>query len=92
MNTKYLIALKEKVENIGVVGHEHEVFSEGIVAFVEKKKGKNLTVNEVNKAAKGLAAYKRPSLVIILEYNDLPLNRLEQKIKELRKNGGWDKK
>jgi len=99
-----MIALKEKVENIGVVGHEHEVFSEGIVAFVEKKKGKKLTENEVNKAAKGLAAYKRPSLVIILEYNDLPLNRLEktdyvslknmaaQKIKELRKNGGWDNK
>ncbi len=99
-----MTALKDKVENIGVVGHEHEVFSEGIVAFVEKKKGKNLTENEVNKAAKGLAAYKRPSLVIILEYNDLPLNRLEktdyvslknmatQKIKELRKNSGWDKK
>ena len=97
-------ALKDKVENIGVVGHEHEVFSEGIVAFVEKKKGKNLSVDEVNKVAKGLAAYKRPTLVIILEYNDLPLNRVEktdyvslknmasQKIKELRKNGGWDQK
>ena len=99
-----MTTLKDKVENIGVVGHEHEVFSEGIVAFVEKKKGKILTEDEVNKAAKGLAAYKRPSLVVILEYNDLPLNRLEktdyvslknmaaQKIKELRKNGEWDQK
>ncbi len=95
--------LKGQVETIGLVGHVHDVFGEGIIAFVEKKKGKAISIDEVNNAAKELAAYKRPSLVVILEYNDMPLNRLEKidyvslknmaeiKIKEERENGGWDK-
>jgi len=96
-------AMKEKVENVGVVGHEHEVFSEGIIAFVEKKKGKDITVDEVNDVCKNMAAYKRPSHVVILEYNDMPLNRInktdyvalkslaKQEIEKLRAAAGWDR-
>ncbi|MHA1820311.1 MAG: class I adenylate-forming enzyme family protein [Promethearchaeota archaeon] len=93
---------KDRVENVGVVGMPHEIFTEGIVAFIELKKGKKLTVEEVNKACKEMAAYKRPSHVVILKYNDMPLNRVnktdyqalkmmaEKEIEKLRANGGWD--
>jgi acyl-CoA synthetase (AMP-forming)/AMP-acid ligase II len=96
-------ALKDKVESVGVVGHKHEVFSEGIIAFVEKKKGARLTPEEVLEASKEMAAYKRPSHVVILEYNDMPLNRVnktdyvalqsyaEKEVEKLRSEGGWDK-
>ncbi|MFX0102904.1 MAG: class I adenylate-forming enzyme family protein [Candidatus Hodarchaeota archaeon] len=94
---------KDRVEVVGVIGMPHEVFVEGIVAFVEKKPGKHLTVEEVNKACKEMAAYKRPSHVVIMEPAQLPLNRVEKtdyvllrniaekEIEELREKGGWDK-
>ncbi|MCF2139874.1 MAG: acyl--CoA ligase [Candidatus Lokiarchaeota archaeon] len=94
--------LKDKVENIGIVGHKHSVYGEAIIAFVEQQKGKHISEEEVIQAAKGLAAYKRPNLVVILQYNEMPLNRTEkidyialrnmanQKIKELRSQGQWD--
>lgn len=96
-------ALKDKVENIGVVGHKHEVFSEAIIAFVEKKKGVNLAVQDVNEACKEMAAYKRPSHIVILEFNDMPLNRVNKtdyvalqsyaakEVEKLRSEGKWDK-
>ncbi|MHA1291577.1 MAG: class I adenylate-forming enzyme family protein [Promethearchaeota archaeon] len=96
-------ALKDKVESVGVVGHKHEIFSEGIIAFVEKKKGIDLTVDEINEACKKIAAYKRPSHIVILEYNEMPLNRVnktdyvalqsyaKKEIERLRKEGKWDK-
>ena len=59
--------LKEKISNAAIVGEAHEIFSEAIIAFVEKKKGAELTVDEVNKSCLDIAAYQRPSLVVILE-------------------------
>jgi len=32
--------LKEKVESVGVVGHKHDIYSEAIIAFIEKKRVK----------------------------------------------------
>lgn len=96
-------ALKDKVESVGVVGHKHEVFSEGIIAFLEEKKGVELTADEVFEAAKEMAAYKRPSHVVIMEYNDMPLNRVnktdyvalksyaKKEVERLRSEGKWDK-
>jgi len=93
---------KDVVENVGVVGMEHKIFSEGIIAFVEKKKGKQITVKEIQDACNEIAAYKRPSHIIILEYNTMPLNRVnkidyqalkkmaEFEIEKLRQQGGWD--
>jgi acyl-CoA synthetase (AMP-forming)/AMP-acid ligase II len=95
--------LKELVENIGILGYPHAIYGEGIIAFVEQKKGKQVTPEQVQEVAKGLAAYKRPSLVVILKYNDMPMNRLEkvdyvnlnnmadQLIPDYRVQGKWDK-
>lgn len=59
--------LKDLVTNVAVVGEKHEIFSEAIVAFVEKKKDAQLAVQDVNKSCLDIAAYQRPSLVILLE-------------------------
>ena len=95
--------LKDQVETVGVVGMPHEVFSEAIIVFVEKKKGKNITVDEINKACQELAAYKRPLHVVILDYTEMPLNRVEKQdyqalkniakveVDKLRAAGKWDK-
>jgi long-chain acyl-CoA synthetase len=95
--------LKEKVESVGIVGHTHDVFSEAIIAFVEKKKGKDLNIDEIIEVSKTMAAYKRPQHIVILEYNEMPLNRInktdyvalkqyaQREVQKLRDAGGWDK-
>ncbi len=95
--------LKEKAGHVAVVGVEHEVFSEGIVAFVEKKQGASLSAEDVNEVCKEMASYKRPGHVEIVEYGEMPLNRVAKTdyvelkrraakiIEELRSKGGWDK-
>jgi fatty-acyl-CoA synthase len=100
----YLMSkLKDKIQNIAIVGAKHDVFSEGVVCYVEKKPGSNVTIDEVNEASNGMASYKRPSLVILLEPGQMPLNRVaktdlktlsemaKKATEELRKKGGWDK-
>ena len=94
---------QDQVELVGVVGMPHDVFSEGIIAFVEKKPGKNITTEEVMAECKGMAAYKRPLHVVIMEPAQIPLNRVEKtdyillkniaekEIEKLRNAGGWDK-
>ncbi|MHA2295538.1 MAG: class I adenylate-forming enzyme family protein [Candidatus Hodarchaeales archaeon] len=94
--------LKEKVSTVACVGIPHEVFTEGIVAFVEKKQGVNLTVDELNAVVKDMAAYKRPSHFELLGTGEIPLTRvgktdyMELKnrgikiIEELRSKGSWD--
>ncbi len=94
--------LKEKVSVVAVVGARHELFTEGIVAFVEKKPGTNLTQNEVFTVCKDMASYKRPSHFEIIEPAKIPLNRVaktdyaelqlraESIVADLRSQGGWD--
>ena len=96
-------ALKDKIAMASAVGAPHDVFTEAIVLFVEKKPGVSLTVDEIMKVSEGMAAYKRPSHVVILEQGQIPLNRvaktdylaLREKAKEevakLRAEGKWDK-
>ena len=95
--------LSDKVGMCGVVGVEHEVFSEGIVAFVEKKPEVELTVEELAAHAKGIAAYMRPAHYVLIEPGEFPLNRVAktdylllkeravQEVEKLRQAGGWDK-
>ena len=52
------------------------MISEAIVAFVEKKPGVELTVQELERHARGLASYMRPRHYILLEPGQLPLNRV----------------
>ncbi len=94
--------LKGKVAKIALVGVPHEVFTEGIMAFVEPAEGVSLTTEDVTKAASEMAAYKRPSHYEILEPGEMPLNRvaktdyvaLKERSKEiaakLRQEGKWD--
>lgn len=94
--------MKEKVAACGVVGVTHEIFSEGIVAFVEKKADAALTVDDLAAHAKGMAAYMRPSHYVIVESGAFPLNRVaktdyvvlkemaEKEVTVLREQGAWD--
>ena len=79
------------------------MISEAIVAFVEKKPGVELTVQELEKHARGLASYMRPRHYVLLEPGQLPLNRVvktdyvrlaqmaREEVERLRAKGGWDR-
>jgi fatty-acyl-CoA synthase len=94
--------LPDKVELVACVGAPHEVYTEGIIAFVERKVGVTLTAKEVLAVCKDMAAYKRPSHVEILDPEQIPLNRVAKTdymvlksmaiklIETLRTKGGWD--
>jgi len=96
--------LRDRVQQVAVVGVPHEIFSEGIIAFVELSAGNEdeVTDQEVKQASQGLAAYKRPAHVVILKPGELPINRVakvdylvlqrraSEIVHELRSRGGWD--
>ena len=94
--------LATKVGLCAVVGVEHAVFSEGVVAFVEHKPGAELTVEDLRDHARGIASYMRPLHYVILGPGEIPLNRVaktdyvtlksraEDEVAGLRKRGGWD--
>ncbi|HUD98252.1 MAG TPA: class I adenylate-forming enzyme family protein [Bryobacteraceae bacterium] len=95
-------ALADRVANVGVVGHEHRMWSEGIVAFVERLPGAELTETELRKHARGLASYMRPLHYVILEPGTMPMNRTAKvdvtrlrqlardEVARLRERGRWD--
>ena len=95
-------AFKGRVGTVSCVGIPHEVFTEGIMAFIEKKKGVEIAKEELEDAVKEIASYKRPSHYEIIEEGQTPLTRVgktdylalrEQGItivEKLRVNGGWD--
>ncbi|HDH97254.1 MAG TPA: long-chain fatty acid--CoA ligase, partial [Proteobacteria bacterium] len=99
----HFCALKDKVASCAVVGVEHEVFSEGIVAFIEKKPGADISIDELERHAKGIASYMRPLHYVILEPGKMPLNRVaktdymllkkiaKEEVEKLRAQGLWDK-
>ena len=68
--------LKSKINQIAVVGAPHEVYSEGIIAFVEPVEGVTLTVEEVMAACQDISAYSRPSHVEILPAGQFPYVKL----------------
>ncbi len=98
----HIASLTEKVAAVAVVGVEHATISEAIVAFVEKKPGISLSVEELERHARSLPAYMRPRHWVLLESGQMPLNRvikpdyvcLQQmanaEIERLRKQGKWD--
>jgi fatty-acyl-CoA synthase len=95
-------ALTDRVANVGVVGHEHRLWSEGIIAFVEKQPGASVSVTELRKHARRLTAYMRPLHYVILEPGTMPLNRsakvdvvrlqqlAREEVEKLRARGRWD--
>ncbi len=94
--------MRDRVAACAVVGVEHDVFSEGIVAFVEAQPDAAPTVDDLRRHAGGLASYMRPSHYVILEPGMMPLNRVSKtdyvvlkeraqaEVERLRKAGGWD--
>ena len=96
-------ALRDRVEYVAALGMPHDIYTEGIIVFVEKKAGKNVTPEEIMEVSQGLAAYKRPSAVVIMEPAQMPLTRTEKtdyvllrniaetEIEELRAQGKWDR-
>ena len=94
--------LQDQVAVCGAVGAGHQVFSEGIVLFLEKKPDAELTRDQLEQHAKGIAAYMRPLHYVLLEPGTFPLNRVsktdyvklselaQQEARQLRDQGGWD--
>ena len=99
---EHFASLKSKVSACGAVGAPHDVFTEGIILFVERHHHAELTLDELHDHAKEIAAYMRPSHFEIIEPGEFPLNRVaktdyvqlkERAIKlveSLRSRGGWD--
>lgn len=99
----HMCALTDKVASCAVVGVEHAVLSEAIVAFVEKKPGAELSVTMLEKHARTLASYMRPRHYVLLEAGQMPLNRVakadyvrlhemaKREIEGLRAKGKWDR-
>jgi fatty-acyl-CoA synthase len=99
----HLCELRDQVASAGVVGMDHDVWVEAIVAFVEKRPDVELTVAELEARAMGIASYMRPSHYVILEPGELPLNRVaktdyvtlhemaKKEVARLRAEGGWDR-
>ena len=98
----HFAALGDRVANVGVVGHEHRLWSEGIVAFVEPQPAAELTEAELRRHARSLAGYMRPLHYVILAPGAMPLNRSAKvdvvrlqemartEVAKLRERGRWD--
>jgi acyl-CoA synthetase (AMP-forming)/AMP-acid ligase II len=96
-------ALPGRVAGVACVGAEHEVFSEGIIAFVEPAAGSGLTVDDVLAACRSIASYARPSHIELVGPGEIPLNRVAKTdylalreraaavVERLRAAGGWDR-
>jgi acyl-CoA synthetase (AMP-forming)/AMP-acid ligase II len=100
---EHFAALRTKVAAVGAVGAPHDVFTEGIVLFVERHAEVDLSDDELREHARGIAAYMRPHHFEILEPGTFPLNRVNktdyvllrataaQLIAALRELGRWDR-
>ncbi len=94
--------LADQVASTGVVGHEHALWGEAMVAFVEKRPGAVVTEAELRRHARSLAGYMRPLHYVLLETGEMPLNRsvkvdvlkLQElargEVAKLREHGRWD--
>jgi acyl-CoA synthetase (AMP-forming)/AMP-acid ligase II len=99
----HICALSDKVASCAVVGVEHAVLSEAIVAFVEEKPGAELSIPVLERHARALASYMRPRQYVLLAAGQMPLNRAakadyvrlhemaKKEIEMLRAKGKWDR-
>jgi fatty-acyl-CoA synthase len=98
----HISRLAEKVAGVGVVGQPHQIWTEGIIAFVEKRPGAELSATELRRHARSLTSYMRPLHYVILDPGSLPLNRTakvdtirlqewaKDEVQRLRDRGRWD--
>jgi len=93
----------DAVENTVIVGADHDIFDEGIVAFVKPRPGMSVSAEEVLDYCHGIASWKRPQLVVVLKEGEtFPINRVEkidivcltkraeEVVKQEREKGRWD--
>ncbi len=87
-----------------MLGMPHEVFVDGVFAYVQPKPGVELTPGEILEYCKNMAAYKRPIHVELWPVDEpLPATRVgkvnvpalielaEKVVARLRSEGKWDK-
>jgi acyl-CoA synthetase (AMP-forming)/AMP-acid ligase II len=97
------IAQMEGVDAVEVIGMKHQLFDEGIFAFVRPSPNISLGSEDVMEHCKSIASYKRPQHVEIWPSDkELPLTRstkvdklklMEQAqfiVEQLRNKGKWD--
>jgi len=72
----FICSLGNRIVGCAVVGFEHEVFSEEIMAFVETSQDAEITIKDLMVHAKGLAPYMRPKHYVLLGPGQIPINRL----------------
>ncbi|MCA9231030.1 MAG: AMP-binding protein, partial [Planctomycetales bacterium] len=94
--------LKDQISICGAVGASHHVFSEAVVLFIEMKPEIQLTREQLEQHALGIASFMRPLHYVLLEPGAFPLNRIskidyvklselaQQETEQLRAQGGWD--
>lgn len=86
-----------------VVGLPHEIFVDGVFAYVQPQPGENLTAQDILEYCKGLASYKRPIHVELWPVDQpFPTNRVgkidvpamieaaQKVVDQLRRQGQWD--
>ena len=98
----HISRLGDPVASVGVVGHEHRLWTEGIIAFVEKRAGAALDEAALRRHARSLTSYMRPLHYVVLEPGAMPLNRTAKvdivrlqelardEVARLRERGRWD--
>jgi acyl-CoA synthetase (AMP-forming)/AMP-acid ligase II len=91
----------EGVAACAAVGVPHPVISEAIVAFVETQAEASLQLSQLERHARGLAAYMRPYHYVLLDPGQLPLNRVAKadymtlkerarlEVEALKEQGRW---
>lgn len=99
---EHFARLEHAVAACAAVGAPHEVFTEGIILFVETKAGASLLADDLHQHAQGIAGYMRPTHYELIEPGSFPLNRSAKTdyvqlrdralklVQELRNQGGWD--
>jgi fatty-acyl-CoA synthase len=100
----FYISTHPKVNQAHVSAAPHEVFVDGIIAFVQPKPGQKITGEEILEFCKGIANYKRPLHVEIWPVDkQFPLNRVNKVdvqamnilaaeiADRLRSEGKWDR-
>jgi acyl-CoA synthetase (AMP-forming)/AMP-acid ligase II len=99
---EHFASLTHLVAGCAAVGVPHEIYSEAIILFVERKPEAEVAETHLQDHAKNIAAYMRPSSYIVLGPGELPLNRvaktdyvlLKEKalahVGELKQAGKWD--
>jgi len=100
---QHFALLQSDVNACGAVGAPHDVFTEGVVLFVECKANAKLSREQLDAHAKGIAGYMRPAHYVMMELGSFPLNRVAKtdyvklselahaEVEQLRAQGGWDR-